>query len=239
MPPEEARIDVEEGEADRADKGEVGLEVGRGEVVEEDAADAAPLAPVRQVEVLVAPSLKARVIAGIGTVASGLQRRVERGGIPASGKTGVRSAPPPNQRLRVTIIRVFMCAAGASGERGCTTTEMPEAQKRPSSAAPGMRARKASENSPATVETLTPAFSSTRPRSIAITPPPPPGRSHASRAKRPDGRSPDPSSSIASKAVISRSRSSSNQRATRAPDASRGMSNRPVESVAQPVAAPE
>ncbi len=65
---------------------------------------------------------------------------------------------------------------------------MPEAQNRGSVAAPGMRARKASENSPSTIETLTPAFSIVSPRRIAITPPPPPGRCHGSRTKRAGGR---------------------------------------------------
>ena len=50
---------------------------------------------------------------------------------------------------------------------------MPLAQKRGSSAAPGIWARKSVLNSPDTVETLTPTFSNTRPRIRLITPPPP------------------------------------------------------------------
>ncbi len=52
--------------------------------------------------------------------------------------------------------RVFMCTAGTSGERICATSEMPLAQKRGSSPAPGIWARNSGENSPETVEMLTP-----------------------------------------------------------------------------------
>jgi len=45
--------------------------------------------------------------------------------------------------------------------------------------------RNSAENSPETVETLTPTFSNTRPRITAIVPPPPPGRSQFVRPKRP------------------------------------------------------
>ena len=62
------------------------------------------------------------------------------------GNNGVRSAPPPNQPSVVTIMRVFMCAAGTSGEQGWMTTDTPEAQKRESSAAPGILSRYSSEN---------------------------------------------------------------------------------------------
>ena len=47
------------------------------EVVEEDAADAATLVPVRHQEVVVAPALEARVVAGVVGVAGRLQRAVE------------------------------------------------------------------------------------------------------------------------------------------------------------------
>ena len=87
--------------------------------------------------------------------------------------TGVRSAPPPNQALVVTTKRVFMCTAGTCGFCGWAISEMPEAQKRGSSAAPGISLRNSGANSPCTVEQCTPTFSNTRPRIIAITPPPP------------------------------------------------------------------
>ncbi len=80
-----------------------------------------------------------------------------------------------------------MCAAGTSGERRCATSEMPLAQKRGSVSAPGIWARNSGANSPQTVETLTPTFSKTRPRIIAIVPPPPPSRTHGLRSKRPAG----------------------------------------------------
>ena len=59
-----SRIDVEEGLADVAREGEVAREVAAVEIVVEDAADAARLAAVRQEEIVVAPFLEARVVAG-------------------------------------------------------------------------------------------------------------------------------------------------------------------------------
>ena len=85
----------------------------------------------------------------------------------------------------VWMCRVFMCAGGTCGERGCVTTEMPLAQKRASRSAPGICAANSGANSPHTVDTLTPTFSNARPRSRAITPPPPSARSHGRRTKRP------------------------------------------------------
>ena len=55
-------------------------------------------------------------------------------------RTGVRSAPPPNQRLVVTRKRVFMCTAGTCGFAMCATRLMPVAKKRGSSPAPWMTA---------------------------------------------------------------------------------------------------
>ena len=66
-----------------------------------------------------------------------------------------------------------MCTAGTCGLRIWATSEMPLAQKRGSSSAPGTcLARIPATNCPYTVETLTPTFSNTRPRMIDITPPP-------------------------------------------------------------------
>ena len=45
--------------------------------------------------------------------------------------------------------RVFMCAGGTCGERRCATSEMPLAQNRPSSSAPGICRRNSGLNSPA------------------------------------------------------------------------------------------
>ncbi len=69
--------------------------------------------------------------------------------------------------------RVFMCTAGTSGEHICATSEMPLAQKRGSSVAPGISLRNSGENSPNSVEILTPTFSNTRPVMVDMTPPPP------------------------------------------------------------------
>src|SRR6516164_7136157 len=113
------------------------------------------------------------------------------------------------------MCRVFMCTAGTSGERRCATSEIPLAQKRGSSEAPGTSLRNSGENSPYTVDMLTPTFSKTRPCMIEIVPPPPPCRSHFVRSKRPAalsaGRSCAYSSSIDSKVVQIRSRNSANQ----------------------------
>ena len=50
------------------------------------------------------------------------------------------------------INRVFMCADGAWGFIGWAISEMPEAQKRGSSSAPGICLRNSGANSPNTVE---------------------------------------------------------------------------------------
>ena len=87
--------------------------------------------------------------------------------------TGVRSAPPPNHCRLVTTMRVFMWTAGTCGLCRWAISEMPLAQKRGSSSAPGMSLRNSGENSPWTVEMWTPTFSKTRPFICAMTPPPP------------------------------------------------------------------
>src|SRR5262245_37299934 len=114
-----------------------------------------------------------------------------------------------------------MCTAGTLGEHMCATSEMPVAKNRGSSAAPGIWWRNSGLNSPNTVETFTPTFSNTRPRMMAMTPPPrssPPGptsRRHGLRSKRPGGSlrfAPACSSSSRSNSAHRRSRSASNQR---------------------------
>ena len=84
--------------------------------------------------------------------------------------------------LVVTTKRVFMCTAGTCGFCGCAISEMPEAQKRGSSLAPGISLRNSGANSPNTVEQCTPTFSNTRPRITDITPPPPSGSALADPA---------------------------------------------------------
>ncbi len=129
-------------------------------------------------------------------------------------------------------MRVFMCTAGVSGERMCATRLMPAAQKRGSSARPGISLRAVSArcacapSAPWTVETLTPTFSKTRPSRItAMTPPPAssspsPARRVSLRANRPAGRSAKGpvscASSSASKAAQMSSRSAANQALARA-----------------------
>ena len=55
MAPDDGRIDVEKGAPDLLHKGEIALPLGAVETVEKDAADAPGLAPVGQIEVIVAP----------------------------------------------------------------------------------------------------------------------------------------------------------------------------------------
>src|ERR1700686_207755 len=76
-----------------------------------------------------------------------------------------------------------MCTRGMLGLRRCAISEMPEAQNRGSSAAPGICARNSGANSPCTVEQCTPTFSNSRPRITLITPPPP-GRIRIKRSRR-------------------------------------------------------
>src|SRR5262245_45087632 len=145
--------------------------------------------------------------------------------------TGVRSAPPPNHAFVVTTKRVFMWTAGTCGLCMWAISEMPEAQKRGSSAAPGMSLRNSGANSPNTVDTWTPTFSNTRPFISDITPPPPSrplwsARLHGRRTKRPAAPSPSGAlagnaSSIASNAAQMRSRRASNQARVRPWRASR------------------
>src|ERR1043165_6582694 len=140
--------------------------------------------------------------------------------------TGVKSAPPPNQAFVVTTKRVFMCPAGTCGLCGCAISEMPDAQKRGSSAAPGIWPWNSGANSPCTVETCTPTFSNTRPFIIDMTPPPPglpewSVRAHGVRTKRPglraaSGAFAGRASSTAWNAAQISSRNCSNQARARA-----------------------
>ena len=124
---------------------------------------------MRQVEILLAPRLVARVVGDRVRRAGRLHGRVERRpcrrppACAARIRTGVRSPPPPNHHLEVTTMRVFMCAAGTFGLRGCAISDTPDAQKRGSSSAPGIWLRNSGANSPCTVEVWMPAFSNTRP----------------------------------------------------------------------------
>src|SRR5262249_32202289 len=58
---DDLRIDAQEGAADALREGEVSLPVSRVEIVVEDAADAAHLLAVGQIEILVAPGLEAGI----------------------------------------------------------------------------------------------------------------------------------------------------------------------------------
>src|SRR5438094_383836 len=73
------RIDVAKGAADFLGEGEIGVPIAAVEIVVEDAADAAHLLAVLQVEILVAPRLEflVRRDAGVG-VAGGTHGGVER-----------------------------------------------------------------------------------------------------------------------------------------------------------------
>ena len=71
-------------------------------------------------------------------------------------------------------MRVFMCAVGAFGFSGWAMKEMPDAQKRGSTSAPGMAFANSGAKVPCTVEVWQPIFSKTRPsvRSAMVPPPP-------------------------------------------------------------------
>ena len=117
------------------------------------------LLAVRQVEILVAPFLELVVVGA---------RRMRRRRPPSSrrGRRACRDPPgcaggraPASDRRRrrttpwsSTTKRVFMCTAGTLGFHGWTISEMPDAQNRGSSSAPGICFRNSGENSPCTVE---------------------------------------------------------------------------------------
>ena len=94
-------------------------------------------------EIFVAPGLVARVVDVRMLLAGGPHGGVEGdacrdrpacagGRAPASGRRRRRTSA-----FVVTTMRVFMCTAGTCGFCGCAISEMPEAQKRGSSSAPG------------------------------------------------------------------------------------------------------
>jgi len=84
-------------------KVEGGFLVGRVDVIEEDATDAAALVAVLNAEVVVAPLLETRIVGGIVLVAGGLQRLVEVAGILFAEvirrQVGTTAEPP----LRLTL----------------------------------------------------------------------------------------------------------------------------------------
>src|SRR5258708_3595067 len=81
VPADQARIDLEEGGTHLADEGEIALPVAGVEIVEEDAADAARLAAMGKIEIVVAPLLEARVVAGVVAAAGGSKRLVKHRGV--------------------------------------------------------------------------------------------------------------------------------------------------------------
>ena len=125
-------------------EGEVRIPVAGVVIVVEDAADAAHLLAVRQIEIFVAPFLvlvivgdavwpsQAAFMAAWKAMVSGIVLRAP----PVEHRREVGAAAEP--ALPVTTMRVFMCTAGTWGLRGCAISEMPEAQKRGSSSAPGI-----------------------------------------------------------------------------------------------------
>ena len=103
---------------------------------------------------------------------------------------GVRSVPPaepPRAGDDVARVHVHPPAPAASACAPPPRCRWPRSG-RPSVGAGDPSGGTISESVPCTVETLTPTFSNTRPRMSDITPPPPPGRSHALRSKRAGAR---------------------------------------------------
>ena len=116
---------------------------------------------------------------------------------PGRGAGRAPASDPRRRRTTPSSSRRSACSCGRperSGLRGWAISEIPEAQKRGSVCAPGNLARRIPGRSvPKTVETCTPAFSNTRPLSIAIRPPPPGApvwsrRVHGLRSNRPGAR---------------------------------------------------
>ncbi len=99
--PHQPRVDIEEGEADVAGEGEVGLPVARVQPVVEDAADAARLVAVLEEEVLVAPLLVAVVVGADGRRRPPSWRRGSR---PCPGRPGsaAHREPASGRRRRRT-----------------------------------------------------------------------------------------------------------------------------------------
>ena len=127
---DDLRINVQKCLAHILGEGEVGLPVTAVDIIIENSADAARLVPVRQEEILVAPFLELRIVLG-SCLSQALRNARWKASVSSSlGYIGVRSPPPPNQGLDVTINRVFICAAGTSGERMWDTSEIPDAQNR-------------------------------------------------------------------------------------------------------------
>src|SRR3546814_18498475 len=89
----------------------------------------------------------------------------------STGSIGLRSAPPPNHALVVTMWRVFMCTAGTRGERRSATREIPLAQNRGFSSATGIFRANYCEKPPNTVGQFPPPFSNTPPARLAMTQP--------------------------------------------------------------------
>src|SRR5690606_29588719 len=104
VPRDQPRVDVEERLADLAGEREVTLQVVL-QVVVEDAADAAVLAAMRQIEVLVRPRLEARVVVRVERGASLLETRMER--------------------ARVRLVRHDRIEIGAAAEPGPRGLDVP------------------------------------------------------------------------------------------------------------------
>src|SRR5699024_3005062 len=84
--------------------------------------------------------------------------------------------------------RTLACDVGTYGLRGCTTTDTPVAVKLRPASSGRCAVALAGRLSPVTCEKLTPALSKVVPSvSTRVSPPPPAGRSHASRKKRCSG----------------------------------------------------
>ena len=177
--------------ADAPGQREAGCEIGLVQVVEKDAADAARLRPVLDIEIVVAPPL----VAGIPFGAERGQRRaagaVEMPRVLGERVIGrqVHAAAEPPDRSGASLLRheeahvhvhggdVRDCADGARARRPSPGTS---GRRVPG----GRRWQKAAGSAPSTCEKFTPARSNTTPSSITcVTPPPPSGRDHSSRRK--------------------------------------------------------
>ena len=92
--PDQLRVDFEQGAPDVLDEGEVAFPVAARQIIEEDAADTPGLAPVAEMEILVAPFLEARVIVRVVGVTGGFQGLMEVAGVVLVREAGRQVHPP-------------------------------------------------------------------------------------------------------------------------------------------------
>ena len=152
-------MDFQEGSAADLREGEVGIPVAAVVQVIENAADAARFLAMRQIEISshhflylsYGDTIRACASQAVFIACMERQRvRVVLGSPPVEHRRQVGAAAEP--ALVVTTSGCSCARPGRAGFRMCAISEMPDAQNRGSSAAPGICARNSGANSPCTVE---------------------------------------------------------------------------------------